>query len=185
MKSIIALGIVGAVLVGIALIIGGMLVSANNYGARTESLLKASKEQNKNVLAQYGQKVLEASQVPGMYTEDFQKLTTAAIQGRYGENGSQAAMQWIKEQNPQLDSKVYTKIQQLIEGGRNDFANSQTRMIDIRRQYETELNSFPSGFFLKLVGYPKVNLADYDIVSTERADTVFKNKKEDGPIKLR
>jgi hypothetical protein len=35
-----------------------------------------------------------------------------------------------------------------------------------------------------MAGYPKINLKDFDIVSTDRADTAFKTKKE-APIQLR
>lgn len=160
-------------------------VSAFNYGNAIENQLKAAKENNRNKLAQYGQKVLEIAQVPDMYKKDMVEITTAAIQGRYGVDGSKATFQFLKEQNPTLDPSLYRQIQQVIEAGRNDFQAGQTAMIDIKRQYETALGSFWKGMWMRFAGYPKVNLADFDIVSTERADTVFKNKKEDGPLKLR
>ena len=160
-------------------------VSAYNYGNSIENQLKAAKENNRNKLAQYGQKVQEVAQVPDMYKKDMVEITQAAIQGRYGADGSKAVFQFLKEQNPTLDPAMYRQIQQVIEAGRNDFQAGQTSMIDIRRQYETALGSFWQGMWMKFAGYPKVNLADFDIVSTGRADDAFKNKKEDGPIKLR
>lgn len=160
-------------------------VSAYNYGNSLEVQLKAKKEDNKNVLAQYGQKVMEIAQVPEMYKNDLVEVTTAAIQGRYGADGSKATFQWLKEQNPNLDASLYAKIQQVIESGRNDFQNSQTQLIDIRRSYETALGSFWQGMWLKFAGYPKITLSDFDIVSTDRANEIFKNKKEDGPILFR
>lgn len=160
-------------------------VTAFNFGNRMEVQLKQKKEDNKNVLAQYGQKVLEIAQVPDMYKKDAIELTQASIQGRYGKDGSRAMFQMLKEQNPSLDSSMYKKIQQVIESGRNDFQNSQTQLLDIRRTYETALGNFWQGMWLRIAGYPKVNLSDFDIVSTDRADTAFKNKKEDGPIQLR
>lgn len=153
-------------------------VSAYNYGNQIENSLSATKEQNRNILAQYGQKVQESVQVPEMYKSDLIELTKAAIGGRYGPSGSQASMQWLKEQNPNLDISVYKQIQQLIEAGRNDFQNGQTRQIDLKRQYETALGSFWQGMWMKMAGYPKINLGDFAIVSTDRADTAFKTKKE-------
>lgn len=160
-------------------------VSAYNYGNSIENQLIAAKENNRNKLAQYGQKVQEVAQVPDMYKKDMVEITQAAIQGRYGADGSKAVFQFLKEQNPTLDPALYRQIQQVIEAGRNDFQAGQTSMIDIRRQYQTALGSFWQGMWMKFAGYPKVNLADFDIVSTGRADDAFKNKKEDGPIKLR
>jgi len=160
-------------------------VSAYNYGNKTEKQLIAVQQENKNILAQYGQKVQEAAQVPSMYTADLTKITNAAIQGRYGKDGSQATMQWLKEQNPNLDPGLYRQIQQIIEAGRDNFENGQKGQIDLVRQYNTQLGTFWGGMWLKFAGYPKINLADFDIVSTDRADTAFKNHKEDGPIQLR
>ena len=183
--AVIAL-IVITVSLGLVLAIGfSSYVSAFNYGNSMEQSLKAVQTDNKNKLAQYGQKVLEVAQVPDMYKKDMVEITTAAIQGRYGEDGSKATFQFLKEQNPTLDASMYKQIQQVIEAGRNDFQAGQARQIDIRRSYETSLGSFWQGMWMRMAGYPKVNLADFDIVSTDRADTAFKNKKEDGPIKLR
>ena len=167
-------------------LIGAMsYVSAYNYGNATEVGIKATYENNRNILAQYGQKVQEAAQVPDMYKDDLIKVTTAAIQGRYGPDGSKATMQWLKEQNPTLDAGLYKKIQQIIEAGRNDFQNSQTKLVDQKRSYETASGSFWQGMWLRMAGYPKINLSDYKIISTDRADDAFKAGKESGIIRLR
>jgi len=160
-------------------------VSAYNYGNKMENQLVAVQQDNKNILAQYGQKVMEVAQVPTMYRDDLVKVTSAAIQGRYGADGSKATFQWLKEQNPNLDASLYKQIQQVIEAGRDNFENGQRGQIDLLRQYNTQLGSFWGGMWLKMAGYPKVNLADFAIVSTGRADDAFKNHKEDGPIQLR
>jgi uncharacterized protein (UPF0333 family) len=177
-----------AVVVILVLIIGigvTSYVSAFNYGNSIENQLIAVQTDNKNKLAQYGQKVLEVAQVPDMYKSDMIAITQAAIQGRYGADGSKATFQMLKEQNPTLDGSMYKQIQQVIEAGRNDFQAGQTRQVDVRRQYETALGSFWTGMWMRMAGYPKVNLKDFDIVSTDRADTAFKEHKETGPIKLR
>lgn len=127
----------------------------------------------------------EAAQVTDMQRDDLVKITTAAIQGRYGDNGSRASVQFLREQNPALDSKIYVKIQQIVEAGREEFKVNQTRLVDTKRAYETELGSFWSGMWLRIAGYPKINLDDFKIVSTERAQDAFKKGKEDGPLKLR
>ncbi len=177
---IVIVGLIGAVvLIGV-----GSYVSAYNYGNRMEKDLQAVQDDNKNILAQYGQKVLEAVQVPDKYKNDLVEVTKAAIQGRYGANGSQAAFQVLTEKNPELNAQLYQQVQQIVESGRDNFEQGQKRQIDIRRQYETQLGTLWAGMWLRMAGYPKVNLKDFDIVSTDRADTAFKNHKEDGPIKL-
>ena len=94
-------------------------------------------------------------------------------------------LQFIKEQNPNLDPKIYYKIEEVIEAGRNEFQDSQKIVIDTKRSYQTNLGYFWKGFWLHMAGYPKVDLNKYKIVTTERAAKAFDSGKEDGPIKLR
>lgn len=160
-------------------------VSAYNYGNRMEQQLIATQDNNRNIYAQYGQRVLEVAQVPSMYRDDVVEVVTAALEGRYGDNGSQATWQWLQEQNPSLDPSLYTNIQQVIEAGRGNFESGQRRLIDVRRQYETALGSFWQGMWLRFAGYPMVNIDDFAIVSTDQANQVFENYLEEGPIQLR
>lgn len=186
MNKTLVVGLVGAAVLGIlALVIGGSYVSAFNRGNVMEQQIKAQYEQNQNVLAQYGQKVQEIASVPAMYRDDLKEVVTAAMQGRYGADGSKAVFQWIKEHNVNFDSTLYTKIQQTIEAGRNQFQNEQEKLIDIKRQYETQLGYFWGGMWLRIAGYPKINLADYKVVKTDAAVEAFTTGKEKGPIKLR
>lgn len=160
-------------------------IGASNYGASVEAQLKAARDDNKNVLAQYEQKILEATQVPEMYKNDYKEVVNGALQNRYGNNGANAMVLWIKEHDIKFDSALYTKLQQMIESGRNDFKNNQTKMIDIRRSYETQLNLFWRGMWLRIAGFPKLNLDDYQPVITGRTEEVFSNNKENAPLKLR
>lgn len=181
---IVLLAVLGFIVIT-ALTCFSSYVSYFNYAVRTEQQLTAQQTDNRNILAQYGQKVAEAAQVPAMYRDDVDKVTTDAIQGRYGKDGSKATFQWLKEQNPNLDPKLYVQIQQIIEAGRDNFENGQRTLIDERRQYQTQLGGFWSGMWLRMAGFPKVDLKSFDIVSTDQADKAFKDKKEAGPIKLR
>lgn len=176
-------------LVAFVLVVAGTLfasyVSANNYGAQIEAQLRAQYSNNQNILTSYYQKIKEAAQVPDMYAEDLKKVTTAAIQGRYGDKGSQATFQWLKEQNPQLDVKVYTKLQQIIEAGRDEFKNGQSKMLDVKRQYEAQQGFFWRGMWLRIAGYPKEDMSKYVPVIVNEVETAFKSGKEAGPVKLR
>lgn len=160
-------------------------VSAANYGVQAENGIKAEWENNENILAGYSQKIREAAQIPTMQRDDLVKIFTGTLGARYGANGSQASMQWIKEQNPNLDQKTYIKLQQIIEAGRDEFKNAQTKLIDKKRQYENQLGFVWRGFWLKLAGYPKIDLSKYKIITNEYASEAFRTGKESSPILLR
>lgn len=163
----------------------GSYVSAYNYGNKAENQIKAEYEDMENILAQYSLKVTEAAQVPVMAKDDLKEVMAAAFTGRYGADGSKAVFQMINEQYPgQVDPGLYRNIQQIIEAGRNKFENAQTRFIDIKRDYTTNLGSLWRGFWMQAAGYPKIDLSKYVIISSNHAKDAFETKVDKG-IKLR
>lgn len=183
------------VLIGLALFIGviviaamsifGTYVSAHDSANAQEASLVAAKQNSESILAKHGQALAEAAQVPGMAKEDIVEIAKASIQGRFNPNGENAVFNAVREHNPMVDPKLYQTLQRMVESGRNDFQRSQEMMLDRRRAYETDLGSFWTGMFMRFAGYPKLNLADYRPVSTDRASKAFETGKEDGPVKLR
>ncbi len=185
-STLVVIAVVGFIALGAI----GSYISYANYGNRTEVAIKAKYADNENVYAQGTQKVVELAQVPTMYVADLEKIVKAAIQGRYGDNGSQATFQWLKEQNPSLDPGMYVKIQQVIESFRNEFKNAQTQLLDQCRSYETNRGNVWSGFWLKMAGYPKMVEGEQSIskmctiVTTDKARQTFETKRDSG-IQLR
>lgn len=159
-------------------------VSANNYATTTEATIEARWKDNQNVFSNYGQKVMEAAQVPAMYKDDLTQVMKTAITSRYGDGGSKAAFQWLKEANIPFDGKLYTNLQQIIEAGRNDFQNAQTSRLDVCRQYNGEQGKIPRGWFIRLAGYPKIDSKKCEVVSDDRTDKAFTTLKQD-TIRLR
>ena len=173
-----------AVTVGIllALIVAGIgsYVSNANYGNRAEKQITAAWENNENILGQYSLKIAEMAQVPDMQRDDLKEVYRAAMEGRYGEDGSRATFQWLQEQNPQLSPEVYTRLQQTMVAGRNEFRVAQTELIDLKRGYETNLGYVWKGFWLRLAGYPKLDLNKYQAITSEYAQEAFKTGVDKG-----
>lgn len=170
----------------VIIVIGGITnyIMAANYGNRAEQDIKAVWTNNQNILGQYTLKIQEAAQIPEMYKNDFKEVLTAAMEGRYGAGGSKATFQWIQENNLNFDSSTYNKLQTLIEAGRNEFQANQTRLIDTKRLYETNLGYIWRGFWLKAAGYPKVDLAIYKPIVAGDTARAFETGIQ-APLKLR
>lgn len=171
---------------------GLMYMSYANTGNRMEQGLVAKRDDVDQVLANYGQKVQEAAQVPNMATEDLQKVMKASFEGRYGADGSKATMQWIQENYPgQVDPQLYRQIQQIVESGRNDFVIAQRGLIDQKQIYLTALGNMPGGWMMQFAGYPKLNVGfnggkdDFKVIVTDRAADARKSGREAGPVQLR
>jgi len=176
-----------AILTLLALFIGAGAVNYITYhdsGVQYETRLDAEWNKSKNTLSTYTTKVQEVAQVPGMYRDDLVKVVEATFQGRYGKDGGKAVFQFIQEKNMNLDPGLYRQIQQVMESGRNNFESSQNAVIDIKRSYETQLNKVWSGFWMKLAGYPKIDLNKYKVVVLDTVNEKFESGKDE-VIKLR
>lgn len=174
---------IGGTVVALGLILAtsviGLIIGVNNECIRYENGIKQKYADNQNVYDNYTKKVIEAAQVTTKYAKDVEKVVTAAISGRYGKEGSKAMWQWLQENNPSLDSSVYKQIQQIIEAGRNDFTSNQTTLLDKKREYDTYRQVFPNVIVAKAFGYPKIDLAKYDIVTSDDTQKVFETKKSE------
>lgn len=179
----VLLGLV-AVLVVLGVVGVSSVIGINNSLVEQENGLTAQYKQNQNNYDNMTKKVLEVAQVPAMATEDLEKLTKAAISGRYGSEGSKAVFQFIQEQNPTVSADLYSKVQTVIEAGRNSFEADQKVLLDKKRIYQNNLNTFPNVFIAKFLGFPKIDLDKIDIVTSNRTEKAFDTKKDES-IKLR
>ncbi len=159
------------------------VVGTNNDCVRQEAGLKAQYSQNQNNYSSYFNKLKETAQVPAMYAGDLEKIFADTMKGRYGADGSKAAFSFIQEHNPSIDPKMYIQIQQVIESGRDSFETDQKVLLDKKRIYEVTLAEFPGGSVAHMLGFPKANLALYDIVTNDETEKAFATKKA-GPISL-
>lgn len=182
MKTLLSVAGIVAVLAFVGI---GSYISNYNYGNEAEKQIKAEYTNMENILAQGGLKVKEVAQVPGMMADDLARVSRDAMTGRYGDKGSQAVVQWIQENYPgQLSPTLYVQIQQVIEAFRDKFQNEQTKFIDTKRSYETNLGYFWKGLWLRIAGYPKIDLEKFKIISSGAAQDAFKSGVDE-PIKLR
>ncbi len=178
MNKVIGFSILG-VAVLLAVVFLGTALSYRSDCVRLENRVVAQYKQNQNNYDNMWKKFKEMAQVPEQYVEDMKKIWGDTMKGRYGEQGSQAVFQFIREHNPQLDAAVYTRLQAAIEAGRNGFAADQQQLIDIKREYATLLQGNTALFVGWMFGFPKIDLDKYDIVTSDQTEDAFKKKKAD------
>lgn len=175
-KVVLGLGVV-VFLVVISIV--GSIWSSNNDWITMEQGIKAQFDQNKNNYDNYFKTLKEVAQVPAMYVKGLKEVYYGCMTGRYGTNGSRAAFQWIKEHNPKFDASMYSKIQNIIVAGRKDFESNQKVLIDKKRLYQTEIQKFPGTVIASMLGFPKIDLEQFDIVTSDSTEKAFKEKKSD------
>ena len=164
-KVVIAVmaSIVTAILVSL-LVAGSAYMKYHDVGNTVENRLIAEHQRAQNTMSATATTVMDIANISERYADDVSELVRDTMQGQYGEDGSEAVVQWIQEQNVQLDSSLYRDISLAVRSGRQDFRMAQDRVIDIKRSYEQQLGALWSGFWLTLTGYPKIDLDDYDIL---------------------
>ncbi len=184
-KFLLGVGGFGVAIVLLVALVGvGSYITYYNYGVRTENALEAKLRDNQQLLGKHSTQIAEMAQVNEMYRDDLKEVYTAVVEGRYGEDGSQALMQWIGEHNPNFDSALYTSLSQKIQSNRDEFANQQRQLLDMKRAYENSLDVVWSGFWLRMAGFPKMNLDDIVIITSTHSIKAYETGVDDG-IKLR
>lgn len=160
----------------------GTAISASNTANRFEKTIKASHRDSENILGQYAPKLAEQIGVSKLQANAVRDIISGANETRYGEQGSQASIQWIQEQNPTLDQSNYRVILETIEAGRNDFKIKQTMKIDQLREYETALGNIPGGLMMKLTGWPSEDFFEkYEvIIVSDHAGKAFETGRDNG-----
>lgn len=183
----IALGVLGtfiAVVIMAAVMAFTSYVKYNDIAAAHEAGIKAANDASQVNLGQLGNKITEVVAVTGLAKDDLVETTKAAIQGRYGADGSKAVFQMIREVNPQVDPQLYLKVQQVIESGRESFERTQKVVIDRVSAYQVLRDSFWPGFWTKMAGWPRMDLSAIKPVTSDRAAEAFSTGREN-PIQLR
>lgn len=165
--------VLGAALVAIVLLVGSAVSYFNDF-ARLEQTVKKFNKDSENHLSAYTLKVQETAQIPDMYKAGLKEVIKGTFEGRYGQDGSKAVMQWIQEQNIQFDSGLYKEIQVVISSGRDEFRISQTKKLDACAIYEIKLSQFPGSFVAGIFGYPRIDLdKTCQVVSDTRTQAAF------------
>jgi hypothetical protein len=176
-KHIVKLSILGvAGFFLFSLIIGTF--SFRSKAVNFEESIRAQYSQNQNNYDNMWKKFKEISQVTDKYSSDLKELYNNAMVGRYGDDGSKALFQWIQEQNPNLNPDTYLKLQSTIEAGRNSFESDQKQLVAKKEQYAKLIRSNSALVFNMVLGFPKIDLDKYSIVTSDKTNEAFETKKD-------
>lgn len=166
----------------LVLIIGvaccGTVMSFNNDCVDLETQIKAQYDKNQAVYDTAWKTIKETANVADVHADKLKEIVTASIQGRYA-NDDGVLFKAISEANGQtLPVDLYKKVQQVIESNRQQFLANQTELISKKQTYEKHLRTFPNTIYASLLGYPRIKLDDFGIVTSDKTDEVFKSKKD-------
>jgi len=162
------LGILAVVIVAI------MWVSYSNSEVRLRNTIVAKQVDNQNEMDAMWKNISQTAQVAEKDRSSLMEIMTGYAQGRTGVgDGSKAIMNWIKEAVPKVSSKVFEKLLNIIVSQRDGFKFRQKELLDLKREHDNLIDTFPSKLFVG--GRGKINVI---IVTSTRTQDSFKTKQQ-------
>ncbi len=136
--------------------------------------IKAAHENNVQIYGSVRMKIEQSGLIADRYSDQVVRGIETAIKSRYGGGGAQGAMLWIQEQNPTISQTAYQKIQEIVGSEFSQFAANQTTLIDLGREYESRIGSYPGKLFAGVFGFSYETIKPYmTVISTAEAQRDF------------
>lgn len=180
--AIVSLMFVGLISIGVWFTM--TYIHYSDMGNRLEVTLVAKHKNLENVLSSGYQQISGVAQVTEMARDDLKEVFVAAITAREGEDGSKAVFKMITESNPNVDPSLYREVQRVVQATKQEYQAEQTAFLTQKAQYQEVLGQVWAGFWLKLVGRPKIDLDSLKIATTGAAAKALETGVEE-EIKLR
>jgi hypothetical protein len=158
--AIILTAIGGIVLLG-TIFLFTTIGTFNDY-TRLENLAKATQTDNTNVLDNTRKSIREAASVSDKEVEALTNIITGYADARGGNTageGQLVTVGMVREAVPTIQSvETLKNLQNIVVAGRKDWQFSQTRLLDIKRQADNMISTFPSGMVLKFFGKKEIEV---------------------------
>jgi hypothetical protein len=125
-----------------------MYMNAKNTEIQLVTRFDAEKKDLENVFDSMWKILKQQAGVTDQYKNAFREIYPSIIAGRYQGNGDGSLMKMVQESNPEFDTKMYERLMESIESQRIRFENKQREVIDIEREHNTFIQTFPNSLFL-------------------------------------
>ena len=147
--------IVGGVVALIVLFLGLTMMNTYNGWIKIENQVFSKQEVIGNTLTSFLNKATTSMGIAKAQADKVIEAIKVANETRYGGGGANGAMLWLKEQNPNMPTELYVKVQNTVEAGYSRVEMEQNENIDLIRAYKSSLETFPNNFMAGWLGFPK------------------------------
>lgn len=166
-------GILFIVAAVVAIVIISMYFTYNNKEINLRKEAEAQLGKIESVHDKMWKVIKQKANVTEQYCEMFEKVYPDIIAGRYSGDGAMS-MKWIHEANPAIDTALYKDLMQAIEIQREHLNIAQTRMLDVIREREALIESYPSRWFIS-----NKEKIEYEVITSTRSKTVMNTRIDD------
>lgn len=176
--SIVAFSIVGAVILGLIVLIGGVIGKLNSEG-RLRVTIENKITDNKNEYDAMWKTISQTVEVSEQAADRLKEIFVGYAEARTGKGGGNELVKWVTESVPnvQPDSLPYKNLMNIIVAGRENFKNRQKELIDLKRAHDTLFDGdVIGGAILGVFGRHKVEIK---IVTSTKTEKSFETGKDD------
>jgi len=180
MKTGNALVVVLALL-GVLVILGGcgtvMVVGTFNNEVSLRTTIEQKQVDNRNEFDNLWKKISQTAQVTEAQKNALKDILEGYAKARSGgEENKGMIMKWLQESVPNIDTSTFNNLQNIIVGSRDAFTMRQKELLDLKREHDKLLRSFPSNIILSMFGRRPI---DVTIVTSTKTEETFKAGKDD------
>lgn len=172
---IITLGIFG-ILVLIAFVVGGSVIGTFNTEASLRVAIEQKQVDNRNEFDNLYKKISQVAQVSEKSMSSLKDIVCGYAEARKGADNPNLIMNWIKESVPTVDLSTMNNLQNIIAGSRDSFTMRQKELLDLKREHDKLLRTFPSNVILGMFGRRSI---DVTIVTSTKTEKAFETGKDD------
>jgi hypothetical protein len=128
--------------------VANMYFGYNRQEVQARNACQAQLGNIENVLDNMWKNFQEIGGIADRERETAMKLFTEYAEARTPDGQGQM-MAWITEQNPSVSSRLYEDLQARLTAGRQEYRESQTRMLELVRVHTNIVQDPFRGFFIK------------------------------------
>lgn len=173
-------GVLGLIGVGIlsAIILVGMYFYYSNSEVRLRNSIVAKQKDNQSEMDAMWKNISQTAQVAEKDRQSlmdiFNGYAGARTGGKSAEDSNRSLMNWIKESVPTVSSDTMKQLMNIIVAQRDGFKFRQKELLDLKREHDNVIDTYPSHLFVG--GRGKIDVV---IVTSTRTDEAFRTGKDD------
>jgi len=174
--AIIGLGILGIVVL-ILFVLGGQIIGTFNQEASLRTTIEQKQKDNTSEFDNMWKKISQVAQVTEGQKEALKEILVGYADARsQGRDGNGSFINALHEAIPNVDTTTFNNLQNIIVGSRDSFTMRQKELLDLKREHDKMLRTFPSNVILGMFGRRPI---DVTIVTSSRTEETFKTGKDD------
>lgn len=122
-------------------------MSYDNQHARNVADIEAQEQKIESSYDKMFKTIAQQAEVTNHYFDKFKDIYKGIMGGRYGDGGSKAMWQWLKEANPEITPEMHMKLMNTIEVSREGFHREQTRLASMSAEDKKLFVTKPAKWF--------------------------------------